>query len=147
MAKQTVNIGISANSGTGDPLRTAFGKLNDNFDEVYGANFVDYDKLGGEFTTASALTAAADLDVDFSSAAVFTTTSSIAVDLNFTNAEIGQVKTIIVTDSGGTSSLTFDTATNTVTTLNGEYDATAGAVNFIQAICTASNTFFVTISQ
>ena len=108
---------------------------------------VDYDKLAGEFTTSSALTAAADLDIDFSSAAVFTTTSSIAVDLNFTNAEVGQVKTIIVTDSGGTSSLTFDTATNTVTTLNGEYDATAGAVNFIQAICTASNTFFVTISQ
>jgi len=108
---------------------------------------VDYDKLAGEFTTSSALTAEADLDVDFSSAAVFTTTSSIAVDLNFTNAEIGQVKTIIVTDSGGTSSLTFDTGTNTVTTLNGEYDATAGAVNFIQAICTASNTFFVTISQ
>jgi len=157
MAKQTVNIGTAANDGTGDPLRTAFDKLNDNFDEVYGNNFVTnamlndnivgQAELGVEFTTSSALTAAADLDVDFSSAAVFTTTSSIAVDLNFTNASIGDVKTIIVTDSGGTSSLTFDTATNTVTTLNGEYDATAGAVNFIQAICTASNTFFVTISQ
>ena len=69
------------------------------------------------------------------------------MDLNFTNEEIGDVKTIIVTDSGGTSSLTFDTGTNTVTNLNGTYDATAGAVNFIQVICTASNTFFVTISQ
>jgi hypothetical protein len=35
MAKQTVNIGASANDGTGDPLRTAFDKINDNFDEVY----------------------------------------------------------------------------------------------------------------
>ena len=108
---------------------------------------IDYDKLAGEFTTSSALTAATDLDIDFSTAAVFTTTSAIAMDLNFTNAEIGQVKTIIVTDSGGTSSLTFDTGANTVTTLNGTYDATAGAVNVIQVICTASNTFFVTISQ
>lgn len=35
MAKQTVNIGAIANDGTGDPLRTAFDKLNDNFDELY----------------------------------------------------------------------------------------------------------------
>lgn len=108
---------------------------------------VDYDKLAGEFTSASALTAATDLDVDFSTAAVFTTTSSIPMDLNFTNAEIGQVKTIIVTDSGGTSSLTFDTTTNTVVKLNGDYSATAGAVNYIQAQCIAANSFILTISQ
>ena len=35
MAKQTVNLGSSANDGTGDPLRTAFDKINDNFDEIY----------------------------------------------------------------------------------------------------------------
>ena len=36
MAKQTIGIGSSANDGTGDPLRTAFDKINDNFDELYG---------------------------------------------------------------------------------------------------------------
>jgi len=40
MAKQTVNLGSSANDGTGDPLRTAFDKINDNFDEIYGADAV-----------------------------------------------------------------------------------------------------------
>ena len=35
MAKQIVNLGSSANDGTGDPLRTAFDKINDNFDELY----------------------------------------------------------------------------------------------------------------
>jgi hypothetical protein len=35
MSKQTINIGTSANDGTGDPIRTAFDKANDNFDEVY----------------------------------------------------------------------------------------------------------------
>jgi hypothetical protein len=36
MAKQAIGIGSSANDGTGDPLRTAFDKINDNFDELYG---------------------------------------------------------------------------------------------------------------
>ena len=35
MAKQTINIGATANDGTGDALRTAFDKINDNFTEVY----------------------------------------------------------------------------------------------------------------
>lgn len=35
MAKQIINIGASANDGTGDPLRNAFDKANDNFTEVY----------------------------------------------------------------------------------------------------------------
>lgn len=35
MSKQTINIGTGANSGTGDGLRTAFTKVNDNFTEVY----------------------------------------------------------------------------------------------------------------
>jgi len=37
MAKQTINIGSSANDGTGDPIRTAFDKVNDNFNELYSA--------------------------------------------------------------------------------------------------------------
>ncbi len=37
MAKQTVNIGTSVNKGNGDPLRTAFTKINNNFDELYSA--------------------------------------------------------------------------------------------------------------
>lgn len=35
MAKQTINIGASANDGTGDQLRSAFDKVNDNFNEMY----------------------------------------------------------------------------------------------------------------
>ena len=35
MAKQTINIGTSANKGDGDPLRNAFDKVNDNFNELY----------------------------------------------------------------------------------------------------------------
>jgi len=35
MAKQTINIGIRANDGKGDSLRTAFTKTNNNFTELY----------------------------------------------------------------------------------------------------------------
>ena len=35
MAQQIINIGTTANDGTGDPLRTAFDKCNDNFTELY----------------------------------------------------------------------------------------------------------------
>ena len=35
MAKQVINIGTTANDGTGDPLRDAMDKTNDNFTELY----------------------------------------------------------------------------------------------------------------
>lgn len=64
MAKQVVNIGTSANDGTGDPLRTAFDKINDNFTEVYtGAAFsnVDVDVTGyWEFQNPAGMTVVAD---------------------------------------------------------------------------------------
>lgn len=37
MAKQTIGLGSSANDGTGDDLRTAGGKINSNFTELYDA--------------------------------------------------------------------------------------------------------------
>ncbi len=35
MARQNINIGTAANDGTGDKLRVAFDKINDNFVELY----------------------------------------------------------------------------------------------------------------
>lgn len=37
MTKQLINVGTIANDKTGDPLRTAFGKINTNFAELYNA--------------------------------------------------------------------------------------------------------------
>jgi len=49
MAQQTINIGSAANAGDGEPLRDAFDKVNDNFDEIYdttsGSEFVTTDKI------------------------------------------------------------------------------------------------------
>lgn len=38
MAQQIVITGNSASDGTGDPVRTAFTKINENFTELYGGN-------------------------------------------------------------------------------------------------------------
>ena len=51
MSKQTINIGTTANDGTGDPLRTAFDKVNDNFDEVYGNSFVIESRIANNAVT------------------------------------------------------------------------------------------------
>ena len=40
MAKQTIDVGTTANDGTGDPLRTAMIKVNENFDEMYLDNII-----------------------------------------------------------------------------------------------------------
>jgi len=40
MAQQTLNIGATANDGTGDTLRVAMDKVNDNFDEIYASPII-----------------------------------------------------------------------------------------------------------
>ena len=59
MAKQTINIGALPNDGTGDPLRDAFDKTNDNFNEIYNYTngFIDYnDTTGAVSLTANTWT-------------------------------------------------------------------------------------------
>ena len=45
MAKQVINIGTTANDGTGDPLRSAFDKVNDNFTELYSDDAGDVNSI------------------------------------------------------------------------------------------------------
>ena len=76
MAKQIIDIGTVPNDGTGDPLRTAFTKSNENFTELYDNQFSgDYGDLSNTPTIPSTLT-----------------------DLSITDGTNGQVLT---TDGGG----------------------------------------------
>ena len=52
MAKQTINIGSSANDGSGSSLRAGGDLINDNFNEIYTA-FGDGSTLSSGFITAS----------------------------------------------------------------------------------------------
>ena len=53
MAKKSINIGGQANDGTGDSIRDAFEKVNQNFDEIYlvgvGSTVEIFDNLNAKF--------------------------------------------------------------------------------------------------
>jgi hypothetical protein len=61
MAKQTINIGSAANDETGDPLRTAMDKINDNFDEIYGVYQATGTISSGNTTTNTSISNTAGL--------------------------------------------------------------------------------------
>lgn len=141
MAQQTINIGSAPNDGTGDPLRTAFDKTNDNFNELYAGaggvadNSVTYAKLADEFTTSAAVAAS---NVDFSTAQVFTKTLSADTTLTFSNASIGMVKDLVIT---GNHTLTLPAGS----TVAGTYDGTVS--NLIQVVVTGASQYWFSISQ
>lgn len=163
MAQQLINIGSVANDGTGDPLRDAFDKVNDNFTELYSDDMGDvnsvtgsggltaspttgnvvvslnddsitYAKLGTEFTTSAALST----NVDFSAAQVFTKTLTGATTLTFSNTAIGMVKDLVIT---GDHALTLPAGS----TVAGTYDGTVS--NLIQIVVTGASTYWYSISQ
>jgi hypothetical protein len=63
--KQQIKIGVQGNDGTGDSIRDAFRKVNENFDEVYGffgKGTISFSKLddGTEYTGNQLIMAAQD---------------------------------------------------------------------------------------
>jgi phospholipase/lecithinase/hemolysin len=53
MAKQIINVGTSANDGTGDTLRASQVKANANFTELYDANSAYTKYVGNLFQTGT----------------------------------------------------------------------------------------------
>ena len=135
MAKQTINIGTSANDGTGDPLRSAMDKTNDNFTELYNGaggvadDAITYAKLGTEFTDIQALSGTT---VNWSEATIFTKTITGTEALTFSNVETGKVIDLVLT--GGTSV----TLPATVNVISGTYDPAVS--NLIQITATNGST-------
>ena len=116
MAKQSVGIGSAANDGTGDPLRTAFDKINDNTDELY--------TLLGDGTTLSI-----SGDVSVSAGAVTIADDAIAEsNLDVTNSAVdGYVLTYDSASSGFTWEQKFDGDITGIVAGNGlTGDATSG---------------------
>ena len=110
MEKQLVNIGNIANYGAGDPLRTAFNKINENFTEVYtelggsslsnislSGNTIGTDDANGNLTLSPNGTGA--IIVDTSKNLRFTTHTDNAV-LKF-DAD-GNVSASTIVDNGTT---------------------------------------------
>jgi hypothetical protein len=89
MARQTINIGTNANDGTGDPLRTAFDKINDNFAELYGGD--DDASTVLEHDTAPKL--AGNLDVNNFQITTDVTNGNVNIQPNGTgNVQLAAIK-------------------------------------------------------
>lgn len=98
---------------------------------------VTYDKLGTEFTTSAAVSA---LDVDFSSAQVFTkTVSANPSAFTFSSASVGMVKDLVV---DGNVTVSWPVGTKIVA---GTYSGTAD--NFIQIVVAGTGDYWLSISQ
>jgi hypothetical protein len=136
MAKQTINIGTTANDGTGDSLRDGADKINDNFTELYdGAGVADdsvtFAKLSDRYTVLSALGSGTSFSLDFSAATTFTATASGAATFTFSNAVQGQVIDLILT---GNYAITFSETGSTFNKV-GSTDYDGSVNNLFQIIC------------
>ena len=147
MAKQTVLTGTTANDGKGDQLRNAFIKLNQNFDEVYGTNFVtqamlnddivDHAELANRFTAeVSISTLTGTVNYDFSAGSTFKLSGDLtnAYTINLTNYKKGQVITIYplkaqtVTLTGGSGTGVFNKLSEV------DYDNTTSSILQIECV-------------
>jgi len=106
MAKQTINIGTNANDGTGDPLRTAFQKINDNFAELYGDDS-SADTFTSPQITTPTITGTATIDNLIFNDSEISTSSNANLNLN----------------PGGTGTIELQAATN----VTGALDVTGAA--------------------
>ena len=99
MTRQNINIGSAANDGTGDTLRTAGTKINQNFQEIYT-------QLGGDSST---LTTRVNL---IDSAVVFegVTADSFETKLIATDPTADRVISL----PNATGAIVLDTATQTL---------------------------------
>lgn len=127
MTRQAISIGTAANDGTGDTLRSAGTKINNNFSELYTL-------LGGDVNTlTSQISLGADgIIFEGSTPDAFETTLKVT---NPTSAD----KTITFPDADG--NVILDTATQTITnkTITVKdiiYDVTA--ISGVQTITTSN---------
>jgi hypothetical protein len=116
MAKQTIGIGTSANDGTGDQLRIAFDKTNDNFDEVYLAGPVGTNiRVLGNTISSTDTDGNIELTPNGAGSVVITNpafTGALAVDSLTTTSgvTVGTVLDVAdITPTGGTATITADT--------------------------------------
>ena len=105
MAKQVINIGQTANDSTGDPLRSAFDKINDNFTELYDDDAGD----------VGSIIAGTDISVDQATGNV--TVTNTAPDQTVTLTEGANVT---ITGTYPNFTIASDDVVGSVTSVNGQ---------------------------
>lgn len=141
MTQQTVNIGAVANDGTGDPARTAFDKINDNFDELYAAAALSG---GAPVAVQSVTTSGATLSLAPTAGAletsfVVTCTQDCLVSIGAAPTNKEQRVTVdFVQDATGGRDITFD-AVSWAGGVGPTLDTVAGRRSTIMFRCVGSD--------
>ena len=105
MAKQTINIGTNPNDSTGDPLRTAFNKINANFTEVYElVNAISVGDILSAVNRTSALSASLT-SVDYKLSAAIDVVSAAVVS---TNNRISAVSALVAGAANNASAVSVN---------------------------------------
>ena len=96
---------------------------------------VTHNVLESRYTASAPLISGTQVTVDNAAANVFTITAGHNIVFNFTNAKIGDVKTIIITGGGGDYGLTLTNingSTGSFNNLGGTYDDTSPVKNILE---------------
>ena len=131
MAKQVIDIGTTANDGTGDPIRDAFDKVNDNFTELYTDDAGDVDSIiAGTGIAVDAATgnvtvtnSAPDQTVALTGGTSITTSGTYP-SFTITNDAPNATHTGEVTGSAGSAALTIANDVITHAKLGAEFTTT-----------------------
>ena len=122
MAKQTINIGSTANDGTGSTLRVGGDIINDNFNEIYTA-------FGDGSTLTAPLTAAGTATL---------TNKTIDLDANTVTGTLAEFNTALQGDSfvslTGTETLTNKTLTSPKINEDVAVTSTATEINLLDGV-------------
>ena len=113
MAKQTIDVGVGANTGTGDSLRNAFIKCNDNFDELYTKTATISTQTGTTYTL---------LSTDTGKVIDHVNAGAITVNLP-NNLVVGHTVTYVQTGAG---QITFSPASGATLRHRSSHTKTAG---------------------
>ena len=129
MAQQTINIGATANDGTGDQLRSAFDKVNDNFVEVYtelGGSTLSNIKLSGNTISTDDTNGNLTLDPNGTGTIVLANAVTASSTVAITGATVVNGGFAAAGTSG--TFITFGAADTTPTVAGGNVFKSGGAV-------------------
>jgi len=128
MAQEIINIGTTPNDGTGDPLRTAFNKVNENFTELYTDDAGDVNSIEAtapiarDNATGAVTISLSDLGVTSGKLAADSVITDKILDLNVTTAKIA--------DDAITTDKLANSINTTITDLQTDkYDKTGGTIS------------------
>ena len=159
MAQQLIGIGTTANDGTGDPLRSAFDKSNDNFTELYGKPDLSLATNTLTLTKADGTTDTVDLAPYLDDTAIVSASIDGAGIVTFVNSDTSTFTldlssllddTNLITSVDGGGGLEVDTTTGDVTVSISDDGVThaklEGRYTAVQDIATTTGTIVLNAS-